>query len=188
VPIDTVVQRYGSLPLSELPKDKKPSPRQLAESYISYAAKVLVRDGFHGTIAILFSDHSSRVVVLEPRDNAEKYVLWRRLAEDVREFGATTIAVVGEIWIAQVDTSLPFKRAVDYSTKDEGLKVTVATKNGDLISLVRKFRKKGSEFEFDEIVEESGTPYFLEPIREVWKLPRFDDKAQPTDQDDKSEV
>jgi len=168
-------ERYGVLPFSDIPKGVKPTLRQLAESVAKSARAILERDGHHETMAMLFSDTNGfRMITLEPRDNAEKYLLQRKLAKDVKEFEATSIVMVGEAWTAKIDEKMPYRRAVDSPERGESLNVWAASKNGELVLLMQAFTREGKRLRFGELIQENGVPYMLEPIRQVWGLPPFE--------------
>jgi len=169
------VERYGVVPFSDIPKGVKPTLRQLAESVAKSARAILEKDGYHQTMAMLFSDKNGfRMVGLQARDNAEKYLLYRKLAQDVREFEATSIVMVGEAWTARIDKKVPYRRAVDSPDRGESLNVWGASRGGELILLTQRFTREGDRLKVGEITQENAVPYMLEPVRQVWGLPPFE--------------
>jgi len=181
IPIDPddrerVMERYGVPPLPISATKGKASLRETAEYFMDYATRVLRKDGYHMSLAILIPDSGpGKLIGIEARDNAEKYLIWRKLADDVRRVGATRVIAVSETWVAAFDKDAPYRRPVDAPKKEEALHVIAASKDGTVISLVKKFKRNESGFTFEDTeVTEDARVYLLEPVREVWGLPRFE--------------
>lgn len=176
-----VLERYGPLPAPPTEPTGESSLLEISKYFMEYATRVLSKDGHHMSLAFLISDgNKAELVGMSPQDNAEKYLLWRKLADDVRRTGATKIIAISEIWLASFDKDSPFRRPVDAPNKEEALHILAASKDGTVISLLKKFYRNNTEFVFDEtVITNDGKAYLLEPIREVWGLPKFKNPQDP---------
>ena len=79
--------RYG---LNDLvrPDGKADDLRSIARYYFEIAKRMLVRDGYHIAIAILIlPDKSHQPCELSFDDQADKFVVWRQVARNVKKQG-----------------------------------------------------------------------------------------------------
>ena len=174
-----MLQRYGMPNTSARDPGGVRDLREIANTWMDYAVAVLRKDGYHQTIATLISEKGVRIVGVNVRDDAEKYIVWRNIADEVRRSGVDTVIIVGETWTANIDPKFPYRRAVDSPEKGEALSVLAASKSGEQVDLLRKFKRTDAGIEFEEVEEQKDMQAFMiEPIREVWGLPKY---ASPKD-------
>jgi hypothetical protein len=110
-------------------------PIDVARQVSAFACRVCAHDGFHRPTTILLDSGNNvlSVTAREFRDQAEKYLAFRRLAEDVRREGADTVIHIGEVWEARVprDSLSPdMQRASERRDRQEALAVMVVTADG----------------------------------------------------------
>jgi hypothetical protein len=103
--------------------------------WMSVARRTLVHDGYHLPYAFLFTDDFQLITVIGFRfkDQAEKYMAFRRLAQSVDRLGADIVIVINEMWMAPLPAgglSPAMERAGERADRREGLAVIVATSDG----------------------------------------------------------
>lgn len=110
-------------------------PIDVARQVSIYACRVCAHDGFHRPTTLLLDSENNVISITarDFRDQAEKYLSFRSLADDVRREGADTVIHVGEVWEARIskdDLSPDMVRASERQDRQEALAVMVATVDG----------------------------------------------------------
>lgn len=167
------IERYGAVPeeFASRMKDAQ-NLEDRSKAYFAMAKGLLVKDGYHNTIAMLFNEKRPLKIIKMQYDYAGKYLMWRNIAREVETLGATSIIVVGEMWQAHFDaaSTIPFTKVADVPDKIEVLSVHAESMEGEIISLSCPFSRdeKGNiVLGNDEELKPEG-PGFTEPIRKVW--------------------
>ncbi|MGA8940218.1 MAG: hypothetical protein WB439_13735 [Acidobacteriaceae bacterium] len=114
--------------------------------WMSVARRTLVHDGYHLPYAFLFTDDFRPLTVVGFRfeDQAEKYMAFQRLADEVDRLGADIVIVMNEVWMAPLpDEGLTptMERASERIDRREALAVIVATSDGRLRSYYSPFAR-----------------------------------------------
>ncbi len=168
--IEALEAHYGEGALQEFRKSGEENLEEKAGRFFNTAKHMLCTDGYHNSIVILSSQRGEGAVhQLNPADQKEKYVLWRRMAEEVAHEGYDEIIAISEAWFAPVDPQGPSTRAADSPDRQEGLSLVAATADGEEISLSCEFERTPSGIICGETRKLYGRhANFLAPIREAW--------------------
>ncbi|MNF94994.1 hypothetical protein D3C84_777270 [compost metagenome] len=75
------------------------------------------------------------MATLSFEEHGEKYLVMRKLANEVIKHGADAVIIIGEVWSARFDASKPYRRAVDSPEKNEFLSATLVSKRGNPVQL-----------------------------------------------------
>jgi hypothetical protein len=117
--------------------DFKPDedPLDMAGRLSSVACRTLAHDGYHQPIAFFFDSQNAIIGItgLEFEDQAEKYMIFRAVADEAERLGATTVVQVGEMWEAEVPKerlSPDMKRPSEMANRTETLSVMAGTADG----------------------------------------------------------
>lgn len=187
--LDKEAKRYGLESLSKLFEataaakpdlDRDSSFLRLAASFVEVGKKILVADGFHLTMAFIYTpDGKSEIFQLMPEDQQGKYLMVQQVADYVRQAGADQLLFITETWSAPDDVLAPGERPVESPSRTERLLFVAVTARGPERScqwLVPFSRNESGEFEFEPTKEGwIGFPQFLAPVFAVW------DELWPTD-------
>lgn len=162
-------KRYG---IAE-PMDPPEHLVDLAGAFMSIAKRMMAKDKNHGTFVFFYRGvaqvHAEAVYV---RDQADKYLTSRHLADLVRRIEADGVLMVGDMWHAPLvsDGEGGFIRPGQSDKRGEALLVHVENAHGDRRTLVCPYRRRLGRIIFEDVREEPQTDYmFIEPIRRVWQ-------------------
>jgi hypothetical protein len=145
-----------------------------AEAYFAIARSLFERDGYHRSIAMLYKDDEPRgVIPFDVRDQAEKYLMFRQLANEVARVRANRILIIGEVWTAVFDAAEPLRHAKDAPEREEELTLLAAAADGSALQLSAritrgKSRRRGIRLGQTKAVRVPQTG-FLVPFSVVWK-------------------
>lgn len=135
---EQVAKRYGLDPKEILPSSAV-GPESILNNLFATARKMLTVDGGHITIAFLLKGAAiASMITLNMEEHGEKYLVMRKLANEVIKHGADAVIIIGEVWSARFDASNPYRRAVDSPEKDEFLTGTLVSKCGEPVHLRAK--------------------------------------------------
>jgi hypothetical protein len=179
--MEEAAKRYG---YSEGPfADRQPNEDVISRSawWFEHAKRVLAKDGYHHTIALLESPESAQLHALADSDRAGLYVMMRHLADEVERAGAVGVIHIAEFWMAAQADLKPGQRPSESANKKEVLQVIAATADGTARVHWVEFRKnEAGQIEFGEDqVEDDPTAGFLEPIRRVWRRRAKPERGEP---------
>ena len=163
------------------PTKNHEDPFKMAEWCMEVGKTILARDKYHGgTIFLRLPGGKWEIHSVNPEEEADKYILFRGLANRVERTGADAIIHIGEFWY------VPLKKAMEQGItaskspdRQEGLAVTVATSNGETRHYLTEFsRSLFGKIQFKPTqVLKSERLQFLNPILEVWKKQERGSKA-----------
>lgn len=162
-------KRYGLDPKEILPSSAVDS-ESILNNLFATARKMLTIDGSHITIAFLLKGAAmASMVTLNMEEHGEKYLVMRKLADEVIKHGADAVIVIGEVWSARFDASKPYRRAVDSPEKDEFLTGTLVSKFGEPIHLRAKIIRNHSTVTLAETeISRDQAQIAFSPIYLAW--------------------
>lgn len=167
----SVISRYG-LSNGDVQHEREGvSPlRGLTITYMNLAKRMLNKDGYLVPVAaLLLPDHTLEIIQLQIEERGDKYLVWERVAERVRQNGATGVIAVGEAWTAPFDPDDPNRYAGDAPDPHEVISVHAASSDGEILSFVCEFTRREDQISFGPVEEESGGFVgILQPILRVW--------------------
>lgn len=166
-------KRYGRDKL-EMPSIS--SILDLAPFMMDNAKTILQKDRNHGWFVFFFKG-TTRVheETLYARDQADKYILARRLADVVRTTEADGVISVGDTWLAPfaVDAAGFPIRPAQSPERQEALIIHAETSDGRARQLVTPYTRRFRRIRFEDAMEvfdsEAREYNLLEPIRKVWQ-------------------
>jgi len=131
-------ERYGLDPKEMLPPSTF-GPESILNNLFAAARKMFTVDGCHITIAFLLKGGTlASMTTLNMEEHGEKYLVMRKLANEVVKHGADAVIIIGEVWSARFDASKPYRRAVDSPEKNEFLTGTLVSKCDEPVQLRAK--------------------------------------------------
>lgn len=163
-------KRYGLEEPHAFPAD----PFALAERLIPIAKKVLKKDKYHQRLAFLRKGTEWTMRSLLYRDRPEKYMIMRRLAEEIRFLGADALVEIGEAWVGSQEDAKAGRLPEQAHDRKEVLFVSAATSAGKYRCYHLFFtRNILGVIKFGETVKQDTDelPTYLAPVCEVWGLP-----------------
>lgn len=132
---EQAAKRYGLDPKEMFPSSAL-GPESILNDLFATARKMFTIDGHHITIAFLIKGAAMvSMAKLNFEEHGEKYLVMRKLANEVVKHGADAVIIIGEVWSARFDASKPYRRAVDSPEKNEFLSATLVSKRGNPVQL-----------------------------------------------------
>ena len=146
----------------------------IASIYSAIGGRLLIKDGYLHTFAHLFTDdgqYEVRQLVME--DRVDRLLMFRELSNEIRTQGWSGLIVVGEVWFASIEESLPTRGAVtDIPGHREAMQVSAVYQDGRIQILLTPFNRtdKGILLDPTETWTESDMQAnFLRPILDAWR-------------------
>ena len=145
---------------------------ELVDNYFEQAKILLCRDGYHVSIVFLgYPNGAMQLHQLAIPDGTMKELIFRQLAVNVAKTGATSVIMIGEIWLAPYRKNAKQVSRAHDPERREALEVLGANAAGEVYVRRVIFHKDAQggiifDSDFDGGCEEL---FFLEPLREVWK-------------------
>ena len=166
--LELAASRYGGA------QTQVPLGRTLADKsrfYFDMAKRVLATDGFHSQIVILFNETGSGSLMrLDPRNQADKYLMWRDVAKEVSRIDAKSLVTISEVWVAPANTLQPDQRASGSPSRSEALQLVAANAQGEAVDIFCPFERRDGKIIFGtEITNACREMNFLEPVQAVWQ-------------------
>ena len=167
----TVREHYPDL-WQHIGQRKKPKDlKEEADILFEGAKTILITDGFHVPIAIIgYPDDHRDTVALHMLDRTEKHLAIRKLAADIERTGATSIMLIGEVWVSNTEEYRLTPVGLESPTLREALQLVAANAVGETHTRQVFFVKDedgrinlGSESSVSH-----GEINILAPVREVW--------------------
>ena len=134
------------------------------------ARKVFLNDGYHRNIVMLFKG-KKLVDLRELRidEHGQKYLMMRKLADEVIKHGADAAIMISEVWRSVYDPQHKYRRSVDAPDRKEALTATLARSAGDPIELMAEIEREGDVVSLGETVEHRGGAHFMfAPLYVAW--------------------
>lgn len=164
---------YG-MPLKEMfPASKATSAEEFGESTFEVAKRVFLNDGYHAHINFLLKD-GGVVQLIESRidDPGQKYLLSKKLGDEVRLSGANAVLLIDEIWTAPYDPAFPYRGAADAPDRGEALVASLARQNGEVIRWISDIYRQDDTVTLGETRrEQGGAAFHFAPVYEAWGKP-----------------
>ena len=109
---------------------------------------------------------------LRPQDRSEKYLIWSKVADEVKRNGAKAIIAISEAWLGKQDPKFPDPPAGESPDQNEALHLCAASADGVEFSYICHFKRIDGSIVFGEtdIIEDKKASLFLEPIRKAWGI------------------
>jgi hypothetical protein len=144
-----------------------------ARAIFETARAMFLKDGYHVTVAFLLrATMPVRITELRFRDQADKYLLMRKMADDVVKTGADAVVIVGEVWAAKADYAKPYMRAADAPDRQELLAATLVSRDGEPLHLAARIVRAGDKVQLEASTEDRGGSHFqFAPIYAAWGKP-----------------
>lgn len=138
--------------------------------------RMLEVDGFHRTFAWLYRDgHQLSMLLIDPKDQQDKVIKIRAVAEEAERTGADALLYTSETWwaseVAEDDPRFAL-RAGQRGDREEALVTYLMQRNGDHHGWVTPFHRDGQgAVVLDDTLEQpefNGRPLFA-PVLAVWE-------------------
>lgn len=134
-------ERYGEEVMKIQSIDSDGTFGSICNKYFEMAKILLLKDGYHQTMAFLFKNGVQiSMMGLSPEDQADKYRMTRKLANDIEISGADAVIHIGEVWVAKNKNGVENKHALEYDDKTEAL-MFIAISKDDNYTLKVPFKK-----------------------------------------------
>jgi hypothetical protein len=145
-------------------------PKEHLAKLFSTARKMFLKDGYHVTVlALLHKGKPVDLIQLEPEEHGDKYLMMRKIAQQVHKRGADAVIMLGEVWIAPLDVDHRYRRAVDAPNRSEGLQGILVSKSGEPLQYFAEIlRTDGTVTLGDTKSPPGGAQFMFAPIYEVW--------------------
>lgn len=158
--------------------DKLPEAKSLmdvAKIYSQDARTIMLKDGYHTSMFIPLKDNRpSEVIVAQPQNRIDKYLLIRDIAHFVKRTNANGLIHIAEAWTAAAE-DIPKGRFAEHAKKrGEILALAAINSNGEQICLsagiTRKFLKRWKVKELAPTeIEVGGQLISMAPVLQVWE-------------------
>jgi hypothetical protein len=110
--------------------------------------------------------------VIRPGNQAQKYLLMRRVAHEVTKHGADAVIRLGEVWTAPADSLKPYQHAADSPVREEALVATLVMKRGDPVDFTAAIHREADGLDLGETeVLRSPGLFSFAPVYEAWGRP-----------------
>lgn len=164
-----VLERYG-LTSTEIFRSRDNVAESTLNDIFATGRKMFSVDGHHLTIAFLLrGNRPINIVEMRLREHGEKYVLMRRLANDVLRTGADGVILISEIWSAEYDPKKPYQRAQDALEKKEYLSAVLVSKTGVPVQLTALIMRSGDQVSLGETqTTRDDAQIAFAPIYSAW--------------------
>lgn len=165
---EVLSSRYGLEP-----RDVWSDSGQLTEhltKLFATARKLFLKDGCHVTLlALLREGKPVDMIQMEPEEHGDKYLMMRRIAQQVHRRGADAVIMLGEVWYAPQDKDHPYRRAFDTPNHREGLQGVLVSKSGEPLQHFAEILRSDGVITLGPTNSSSGGAQFMfAPIYEVW--------------------
>lgn len=153
-------------------------PFEYAHALVEISKSILQRDGHHVTLAFLHRPEGGwSHYGIQAEDRIDKYAIWERLTEQVKDQGYDALIVIAESWLAAAE-NVPDEMYPDLSRapgRIEALTVQLETASGESRLWVTPFKKqlslRGKRVKLEATSESTSADLlgFVTPIRRIWE-------------------
>lgn len=166
--IDKIVDRYG---IDKYSLGHSDDPIAHARQLLPFALNVLVKDGYHIPLLLLFKEDGNLIPMqIESVDRLSKHLLWHHIADVVAREKAVGLVFVGEMWIRSIEKHEEDGAVLIGAPEGETLIVCAECADGRSISFSTNFHRAEGRIILDATEEEDNPEIgFTEPIRQVWR-------------------
>jgi len=171
--VPKMLRRYPHLPSTVKKLKATHTLDEKASVYFEHAKTLLVKDGSHVSVALLgYPGKPILPMSLVMEDRAQKHLVFRSLAATIKKTGATSLFLIGEMWVSTLDRSNPVQHASDDPKKKEALELIAADNTGRVISRGVMFsRDEAGKVVLGETwISNQSSANLLAPIRKAWGI------------------
>ncbi len=137
------IERYGADPRKIIGSCHSTN-EHLVAGFFDVAKLMFLRDGYHDPFLFLVKDRKVVRMIPAPTQNKrEKYLLMRRLANEVTLSGADAAFFVSEFWQADPKDISPYQSAEDSPNRREGLMITLVSRIDEPIHFIAMIIRDG---------------------------------------------
>jgi hypothetical protein len=142
--------------------------------YFWIAQTIMMKDGYHTSIFITLKNNKpGEVIVAQPQNRIDKYLLARDIAHFVKHTNANGLIHIAEAWMAAYEDIPKGKFAEHVKERGEVLTLAAVNSDGERIHLstkiTRKFLKRWKVKELAPTeIEVGGQLISMAPVLEVW--------------------
>ncbi len=168
---DEVRRHYGDRQQRNCKSDKIKNLKGEADLLFEGAKNILVVDKHHIPVAILgYPDGHRDIVGLQMSDRIEKHFSIRSLAADMERAGATSVVLIGEVWVSSTEGYRLTPVGVESTDLKEALQLTAANADGETyIRRILFTRDKNGNINMGkEYILSDTVDNMLAPIKEIW--------------------
>jgi hypothetical protein len=143
-----------------------------AETMGEVAKQMLRREGY--LIPSVFLLRGGKLVQLSQLrfdDQQQKFLIWQRVADDVRRHGADGLVFISESWLLRDPRTMRGVRPSEAADREEAIHVFAAKSTGEVRSLVTPFSHGlFGKIKIEETREVGEVAVnFFTPVRDVWR-------------------
>ena len=152
-------------------KQKTQTIKDEARKFFQVARKMLVQDGFHCLLIMLFLPGGKKSLLTTSfKDKADKYAVWSHLATEIERQGATAVLVITESWLLKPDPSQSYQTEETTKEKMEVLTLDLCAEDGEELSMFSIFKRQNGKIILGDIKESNESQaMYLEPTKRMWK-------------------
>ncbi|WP_188664740.1 hypothetical protein [Terasakiella brassicae] len=162
---------YGDRPIED---NEKPSwnVEDMAENLFNMARTVFIKDGYHSNVALLI--HPTKGILpmqLETEVRADKYLIMKKVADEVERHGSDIVVLINEAWTAPFDPENPYQYPAERADKKEMLLLVAAGKDGTNVNMSAEIIRNGNVATLATTQKHcnEGVTNILQPIIDLWK-------------------
>ena len=161
---------YGMTRQEMFPIPKGASAEDFADATFQAARKVFLKDKYHAHINFLLKDG----VLMQLSDSridapAQKYLLSKKLGDEVKKTGANAVLLIDEIWTAPFDPAFPYRGAADAPNRGEALAGSLVQRDGEIMRWVADIQRDGDIVTLGETRrEKGGAAFHFASVYEAW--------------------
>lgn len=166
---EKITERYGDTHVGMFGPDNA-NEEEIAASLFNTARKVFLKDGYHESIHFLFKGRKLvHMFPVRSENQAQKYLLMRMLAHEVKKHGADAVIGLAEVWTAPVDSLKPYQRPVDSPVRKEALVADLVTKHEGPIQFSAIIHRDTDSFTLGEThVLRDFAAFLYAPVYDAW--------------------
>lgn len=165
-------ERYDNFGGMDIAPNSCSSFANICDNFFELGKRMLMKDGYHSMIAMIFTETGLHPLEFRPGDRADKHVMVRELASQCARLRAVSCILISEAWFAPISSSHgPY--AVDHPNRQEGLSLVGFHKDEGFSTRESLFLREGGKVIFPEGQDIKGMrPEILNPvadaIRNAW--------------------
>ena len=119
---------------------------------------------------LYLTDSGGQIGSFDPTSYADKLMIWRSVAQEVKRLRAYAVIHIAEMWIAEFDPEKPNLNPTDSPKREEALALSAISSTGEHLSWFRKiYRSDDGVVLGGQNDTSEGVPLFFKPVIEVWQ-------------------